>query len=300
MDTTAHRPGRLTAACAALALTLTVLAGLSAAAQPAGATEREFSLTPSCSSWPTITDDGALTIRNRSAELNGDAGSTQHLQVWTNNRIVFNDHLAPGQATPPLAANDGTFLMWAGEWYRLQTVLRGCTQATTTTTGPTTTTTEGTTTTTGATTSTTEATTTTTESTTTTSEATTTTAAETTTTQATPPTIPPTADLDCLGGTGDGPYVDQAQAQAMLNASTALNQLDPTRYQRDPHGLDSDSDGIACEPTDVEVLTASVGPIDRLPNTGGRDTRTTTLAGLALIAAGTPAVAWAGKRRRTT
>jgi len=46
------------------------------------------------------------------------------------------------------------------------------------------------------------------------------------------PCLPPASDYDCAGGSGDGP--EYAYGPIYVTGS-------------DPYGLDSDSDGVACE-----------------------------------------------------
>ncbi|KAA1019427.1 excalibur calcium-binding domain-containing protein [Pseudonocardia sp. EV170527-09] len=116
----------------------------------------------------------------------------------------------------------------------------------------------------------------------------TTTAPETTTPAAGAPTAGRGSDLDCVD-------LSRAQAQAVLAA-------DPS----DPHNLDRDGDGRACEGPDL-VAAAGTGQVRAVPGGGveagdgsggaGVDPTVFLLVGTgAVLAAGAGVVVWSGRR----
>lgn len=112
----------------------------------------------------------------------------------------------------------------------------------------------------------------------------TTTAPETTTPAAGAPTAGRGSDLDCVD-------LFRAQAQAVLAA-------DPS----DPHNLDRDGDGRACEGPDL-VAAAGTGQVRAVPGGGveaggaGVDPTVFLLVGTgAVLAAGAGVVVWSGRR----
>lgn len=116
----------------------------------------------------------------------------------------------------------------------------------------------------------------------------TTTAPETTTPAAGAPTAGRGSDLDCVD-------LSRAQAQAVLAA-------DPS----DPHNLDRDGDGRACEGPDL-VAAAGTGQVRAVPGGGveagdgsggaGVDPTVFLLVGTgAVLAAGAGVVMWSGRR----
>lgn len=116
----------------------------------------------------------------------------------------------------------------------------------------------------------------------------TTTAPETTTPAAGAPTAGRGSDLDCVD-------LSRAQAQAVLAA-------DPS----DPHNLDRDGDGRACEGPDL-VAAAGTGQVVAVPGGGveagdgsggaGVDPTVFLLVGTgAVLAAGAGVVVWSGRR----